>query len=69
MKISSKLIKDKALEIGFHKVGIAKAMAITEEKTNLELWLLQKRHANMEWMNKGRKREEIFINIIKMLNL
>ena len=55
MKISSKLIKDKALEIGFHKVGIAKAMAITEEKTNLELWLLQKRHHNMEWMNKRKE--------------
>jgi len=52
MRISSKSIKEKALELGFQKVGIAKAEETPKEKKYLETWLNQKRHASMEWMMK-----------------
>ena len=52
MKISSKSIKKKALELGFQKVGIARAEPTSKQKDNLESWLDQKRHATMEWMEK-----------------
>ena len=52
MKISSKSIKKKALELGFQKVGIARAESTSKQKDNLESWLDQKRHATMEWMEK-----------------
>tara|TARA_B100001750_G_C15412979_1_gene548758 strand:+ start:87 stop:1001 length:915 start_codon:yes stop_codon:yes gene_type:complete len=52
MKISSKSIKKKALELGFQKVGIARAEPTSKQKNNLESWLDQKRHATMEWMEK-----------------
>ena len=52
MEISSKSIKKKALELGFQKVGIARAEPTSKQKDNLESWLDQKRHATMEWMEK-----------------
>ena len=36
MKISSKSIKSKAIELGFHKVGISKAVSTPNEKQKLE---------------------------------
>ena len=54
--ISSESIKKKALELGFQKVGIAKAEATPNEKADLETWLKQGRHATMEWIVK-RKNE------------
>jgi epoxyqueuosine reductase len=54
--ISSKSIKKKAKELGFHKVGIAKAEPTPKEKTDLESWLMQGHHATMEWIIK-RKNE------------
>ena len=35
MKISSKLIKSKALDLGFHKIGIAKAVSTPNEREKL----------------------------------
>ena len=52
MKNISELIKEKALELGFHKVGIAKAVSTRNEKINLNKWLESKGHASMEWIQK-----------------
>ncbi|MER3522905.1 MAG: tRNA epoxyqueuosine(34) reductase QueG [Ignavibacteria bacterium] len=43
-------IKAKALELGFTKVGIAKAEELTEEASRLREWLHRGYHATMEWM-------------------
>ena len=40
------------MELGFQKVGIARAEPTSKQKDNLESWLDQKRHATMEWMEK-----------------
>ena len=52
MKISSESIKKKAQELGFQKVGIARADPTPKEKNDLETWLDQGRHATMGWMEK-----------------
>ena len=52
MKKISALIKEKALELGFDKVGIAKAVPTKKEKINLNKWLESKGHASMEWIQK-----------------
>ena len=52
MKISSESIKKKAQELGFQKVGIARAGPTPKEKNNLETWLDLGRHATMGWMEK-----------------
>ena len=56
MKIPSKSIKKKAIELGFQKVGITQASKTNFEKKNLEKWLKRGNHANMKWMEK-RKNE------------
>ena len=56
MNISSESIKKKAIELGFQKVGIAKATETTFEQNNLESWLKNKNHADMKWM--GNRSEE-----------
>ncbi len=43
-------IKAKALELGFTKVGIARAEELTEEALRLRQWLGRGFHASMEWM-------------------
>ena len=50
MKISSKSIKKKAEELGFQKVGIARAEKTPKEKSDLDSWLMQGNHASMTWM-------------------
>ena len=52
MKISSESIKKKAQELGFQKVGIARADPTPKEKNDLETWLDQGCHATMGWMEK-----------------
>ncbi len=52
MEISSKSIKKKAEELGFQKVGIAKAKETPKEREDLESWLNRGRHGNMNWMLK-----------------
>ena len=56
MKISSESIKKKVEELGFQKVGIAKAEPIPKEKADLESWLIKGNHSTMEWMSE-RKNE------------
>tara|TARA_B000000557_G_scaffold179982_1_gene146851 strand:- start:224 stop:1144 length:921 start_codon:yes stop_codon:yes gene_type:complete len=50
--VSSKSIKKKAIELGFQKVGIAKAEPTPKEKSDLESWLTNGYHGTMEWINK-----------------
>ena len=59
--ITSDIIKEKAIELGFHKVGIAKATKTKQEQERLDEWLDQKKHADMEWIeNRKSKRSNIF---------
>lgn len=46
-------IKSKAIETGFHKVGIAKAEKLTVEAEHLKEWLNRGNHASMQWMEKN----------------
>ncbi len=46
-------IKSKALEIGFHKIGIAKAEKLSSEGEHLTEWLNRGNHASMQWMEKN----------------
>jgi epoxyqueuosine reductase len=43
-------IKSKALELGFVKVGVARADELTEEGQRLREWLRRGYHATMAWM-------------------
>ena len=59
--ITSDIIKEKAIELGFHKVGIAKAAKTKQEQERLNQWLDQKKHADMEWIeNRKSERGNIF---------
>jgi len=49
-------IKQKALELGFSKIGIAKAQFHQEDKINLNHWLDHGYHGSMDWI--ARRREE-----------
>ena len=52
MHISSKSIKTKAIELGFQKVGIARASETNSEKKKLLDWLQKGNHSSMKWMEK-----------------
>lgn len=43
-------IKERALALGFHKVGIARAESLGEERARLEEWLARSMHGEMNWM-------------------
>ena len=45
-------IKQKAIEIGFHKVGIVGADALSEERSHLEQWLARGYQGEMKWMQR-----------------
>ncbi|MEJ7849446.1 MAG: tRNA epoxyqueuosine(34) reductase QueG [Pyrinomonadaceae bacterium] len=45
-------IKQKALEIGFHKIGIVPAAALTDEANLLQTWLENDFHGEMAWMER-----------------
>ena len=45
-------IKEKALEIGFHKIGIVRADNLTNEREHFFEWLNSKYHAEMKWMER-----------------
>lgn len=48
----SEKIKQKALEIGFHKIGIVSADTLTHESEHLLKWLRLGYHAEMKWMER-----------------
>lgn len=43
-------IKERARQLGFDSVGIARAQELTEEARQLEAWLAQGRHGTMDYM-------------------
>jgi epoxyqueuosine reductase len=43
-------IKARAIELGFHKVGIARPHALAGERVRLEEWLARGFHGEMSWM-------------------
>ena len=45
-------IKQKAIEIGFHKIGIVATASLIEERPHLEQWLAQGYQGEMEWMKR-----------------
>ena len=45
-------IKERARELGFHKVGIVPASALTQEGARLSEWLKQGLHGEMRWMER-----------------
>jgi len=45
-------IKERAFELGFHKVGIVPAAALAEERMHLEEWLRRGYHGEMRWMER-----------------
>ena len=48
----SEKLKLKAIEIGFHKIGIVAADALIAERTDLEKWLAAGYHGEMAWMER-----------------
>ena len=54
-------IKAKSYDLGFQKVGITKAVSISEEKENLETWLSRGHHGTMSWLaERKHERGDIF---------
>src|SRR5688500_5161865 len=49
-------VKRRARELGFEKVGVARAEALSEERARLEEWLARGFHASMGWMERGAAR-------------
>jgi epoxyqueuosine reductase len=45
-------IKAKALEVGFHKVGVARAEDLPSERAHLENWLARGFQGEMRWMER-----------------
>ena len=61
MIINSEDIKKKAIDLGFHKGGIAKASQTKKEEEQLNQWLNNNKHATMEWIEKRKsERGNIF---------
>ncbi|MCD9185837.1 MAG: tRNA epoxyqueuosine(34) reductase QueG [Pyrinomonadaceae bacterium] len=52
MRDFSEKLKNKALEIGFHKIGIVSAEPLREERENLEDWLKNGFQAEMAWIER-----------------
>ncbi|HXI24081.1 MAG TPA: QueG-associated DUF1730 domain-containing protein, partial [Pyrinomonadaceae bacterium] len=48
----SALIKDLARELGFQKIGIARAEQLTEEGLRLQEWLARGFHGEMKWLER-----------------
>lgn len=56
MKSLTLKIKSKAKEMGFEKVGVAKAVTTKTEQSRLNTWIKEGSHASMKWLEK-RKNE------------
>ncbi|MBD2609394.1 tRNA epoxyqueuosine(34) reductase QueG [Scytonema hofmannii FACHB-248] len=55
---SSSVVKEKALELGFHKVGIASVDHLdTTHAQRLQAWLELGYHADMEWMTSPKRQD------------
>ncbi|MDX6272590.1 MAG: epoxyqueuosine reductase [Acidobacteriota bacterium] len=49
-------IKERALALGFHKVGVVPAAPLTDERARLEEWLRRGYHGEMSWMARDAER-------------
>ena len=49
-------VKRRARALGFQKVGVVRAEALTGERARLEEWLARGHHASMGWMERGVER-------------
>ncbi|MEH1998332.1 MAG: tRNA epoxyqueuosine(34) reductase QueG [Nostoc sp.] len=66
---SSSVVKEKARELGFHKVGIAAVDKVDPtEAQRLQAWIELGYHADMEWMA-NRKRQDISLVMPKARSL
>lgn len=48
----TKQIKQKAVEIGFHKIGVVRAEKLREEGDRLTEWLARNYHGEMKWLER-----------------
>lgn len=56
--LTSSVIKEKAQEIGFHKVGIAAVAGVDATETQrLQAWMAMGYHADMEWMGNPKRQD------------
>lgn len=53
MQSLTQKIKSQARELGFSKVGIARADILTEEGKHLQEWLNRRYHGTMDWMERN----------------
>ncbi len=53
METLTQKIKAKALELGFSKIGVARADALSEDAIRLKEWLHRGYQASMQWMEKN----------------
>jgi len=53
MKSMSDFIRQKAFELGFHKVGFAKAEQLNEKQNHLEEWIKKGFNGEMSWMGRN----------------
>jgi epoxyqueuosine reductase len=49
-------VKARSLSLGFQKIGVVRAEALTEERARLEEWLRRGHQASMRWMERGLER-------------
>lgn len=49
-------IKQRAKELGFQKIGVAKVEELTEEAHRLDEWLSRGYHGTMDWMSRNKER-------------
>jgi epoxyqueuosine reductase len=58
LSITSSIIKEKAQDLGFHKVGIAAVEGVDATETQrLQAWMAMGYHAQMEWMENPKRRD------------
>ena len=50
--VAAAQIKERALQLGFSKVGIARAESLTEEHSRLQQWLARGFNGEMKWMER-----------------
>ena len=55
--MDSEQIKQKALTLGFHKVGIAALADMQDNNQRLQNWLNQGYAADMAWMNNPKRQD------------
>ena len=51
----SEKIKSKAINLGFDRIGIAKAGSTIKQKDDLETWISNNGHATMDWISKRKE--------------